>query len=79
MKTGEFFIAREGGSRFGVGVTWAFPWIALPDVRLLYFKAADWAPHYLLTIDDKYPGHYCDGCGAFLVEGRRVGLSTLER
>jgi len=44
----------------------------------LVFKTAKWSKHLLQEPTDKFPAHYCDACGVFVVEGRRRGLSSLE-
>ncbi len=43
------------------------------------FKAPAWNQHQLQAPEDKFSAHYCDACGVFVVEGRRRGISSLEK
>ena len=45
----------------------------------LTFKAEGWSEHIMQNTSDVLPAHYCDLCGAVVVETRRRGLSTLEK
>ncbi len=44
----------------------------------LTFKAAQWREHIIQDTSDVLPAHYCDNCGAVIIETTRRGLSTLE-
>lgn len=45
----------------------------------LVFKAETWRNHVMLESSDVVAAHYCDGCGALVLETGRRGLSTLEK
>ena len=44
----------------------------------LTFKAPTWREHIVQETSDVWPAHYCDNCGAIVIETTRRGLSTLE-
>jgi hypothetical protein len=44
----------------------------------LVFKAPEWRGHVIQESSDVLPAHYCDHCGALLLETTRRGLSTLQ-
>lgn len=53
-------------------------WLGSGGMCNLTFKAPDWHKHVMQECSDVRRAHYCDHCGAVLIETTRRGLSSLE-
>jgi hypothetical protein len=44
----------------------------------LQFDAPGWPPHVMQGCSDVWPAHYCDQCGAVVIETTRKRLSSIS-